>query len=241
MSKAKGKALQNNEYVYLLYGGCMKLGYIRFGSTTDDIDTHLEQFKEHYGDEVKARFVKVTESATHLDSILQKHHENAYHGYIFEINVTQGVTALRDATGAKNIKTWNVYTDDDTVQVATEPTTSTTSATTAKKGTVVKKQVAVVVEEPDEEEEEVEEEEEEGEEEGEAEEEEEEEEIVVAPIITKKTVTKPATKSTTTTATATATASKKATAAVTKPAPAVITKPAPISKPVSKPVAKAGK
>lgn len=97
-------------YVFILYNGCMKLGTARSGYLEDgDIETHLETFKEHYGNKVKGRYVKSSTPKEHFDALHQKFNEFAEGECVYKVNTTNLVNGLREVTGSKTSKTWNVY------------------------------------------------------------------------------------------------------------------------------------
>jgi len=199
------KPVKSTGFIYLLYGGCMKLGFVRTGSIPNgDIEEHLESFKEHYSKAVKGRYVKTQTPDEHLVAFHEALHDHEFSEGIYEINVTQAVAALREATDVKKVSTWNVFTEehDDHEEgeqahgSENEQETSSAKKPASKKSAPAptKKSAKVEVEEVEEEEDG--EQEEAGEEEVEEEEEEEEEEVVeVKPkkaSAPKKTESKPA-------------------------------------------------
>jgi hypothetical protein len=182
-AKSASSKSKSTGYLYLVYGGCMKLGWSRLDFLAEgDIEEHLEEFKEHYSSTVKGRYVKSQTPEQHYDEMCESLKDFHASGHLYEINVTQAVAALKEATGSEQAKTWNVNdtkidgADDEKQTVSKSQSTKETSESKAKTQPAkqVKKATKVEVEEEEEEEEEVEEE---AEEEAEEEEEEVEEEV----------------------------------------------------------------
>lgn len=102
--------VKSSGYVFILYNGCIKLGTARAGYLEDgDIESHLESFKEHYGNKVKGRYVKSSTPKEHFDALHQKFNEFAEGECVYKVNTTNLVNGLREVTSSKTSKTWNVY------------------------------------------------------------------------------------------------------------------------------------
>jgi hypothetical protein len=108
--KMPPKTKQSSGYVFILYGGIIKLGFARIGFIEDgDIETHLELFKDHYGNNLKGRYVKSSSPKEHFETLQEKFKEFTEGKYVYKIFVTNLVNSLRDVSGVKTCKTWNVY------------------------------------------------------------------------------------------------------------------------------------
>lgn len=105
------KASTSTGYIFILYGGYfIKTGHLRTGFFTGGkIEEQLESFKEHYGNSVKGRWTKSSTPEDHFNALHEVLKEHSDGKGIYDTNVSQAVTALRDVTGATQIKTWNVY------------------------------------------------------------------------------------------------------------------------------------
>jgi len=143
---------KSSGYVFILYNGCIKVGFAVTGYLEDgDIETHLETFKEHYGNKLKGRYVKSATPKEHYDNLNEKFNEFAEGGCVYKVNTTNMVNGLRDVSGASSVKTWNVYSgseedaDGDASGKETEPEQKTTKKPASKK------QVAEVAEEEEDE------------------------------------------------------------------------------------------
>ena len=114
-SKSKAST-KSTEYVYFVYGGIMKEGNTFFGAFSgDDIDEQLETYKEWYGGNCKARYVKSEDSEGDLEKIKKKLSSKLYAGTdsIYETIISDAVKTMRDEAGVKNASTWNVRNSDE--------------------------------------------------------------------------------------------------------------------------------
>jgi len=101
---------KSSGYVFILYNGCIKVGFARAGYLEDgEIESHLESFKEHYGNKVKGRYVKSTTPKEHFEALHEKFTEFSEGECVYKVNTTNLVNGLRDVSGSKTCKTWNVY------------------------------------------------------------------------------------------------------------------------------------
>ena len=101
---------KSSGYIFILYNGCIKVGFVRTGYLEDgDIETHLESFKEYYGNKVKGRYVKSTTPKEHFEALHETFKEFSEGKCVYKVNTTNLVNGLRDVSGSKTCKTWNVY------------------------------------------------------------------------------------------------------------------------------------
>jgi hypothetical protein len=132
---------KSSGYVFILYNGCIKVGFARTGYLEDgEIETHLETFKEHYGNKVKGRYVKSTTPKEHFEALNEKFTEFSEGECVYKVNTTNLVNGLRDVSGVKIVKTWNVYpgseeeeADGDASGKETEQEQKTTKGKTSTK------------------------------------------------------------------------------------------------------------
>ena len=104
------KSAKTSGYLYMFYGGIIKLGNIYAGYIEDgDIEEHLETYKQFYGNKVKGRYVKSSAPKDHFDSLTEKFNEFSEGDNVFKVNTTNFVNGLREVSGSKTSKTWNVY------------------------------------------------------------------------------------------------------------------------------------
>lgn len=126
MSKSKATKV-NNEYLCFVYGDGLASKYIRFFTTDTDPEPKFEEFKTHYGPNVKGRYVKIAGSASELYTKVRQELTtvNATNpsGDLFEYGVAKTVKIMRDAAGVKGAHTWNVKSEEaeDTEQAASAP------------------------------------------------------------------------------------------------------------------------
>lgn len=116
MSK-KSQKDNKQGFVCLIYGGCMRLGFVRFFSTENTPEDEFEKYKDHYGD-IKGRYIKVenpSETYSKIRAELAKTNVVNTYGDIYVINVTTAVKVMKDVTGVKKSSTWGVQgvQDDD--------------------------------------------------------------------------------------------------------------------------------
>jgi len=144
-------------YVYALYGGCMKQGFVRYGATDNESpEDEFEKFKDVYGRDVKARYIKVsgqsTDALKRVINHLQTRDGIHDHGLLYELNISRAVTEMKTACNVKKAHTWGLdenheddNPDDETpVTVHVEDKTKKAAAEVSKpvKKTVVKGTVA---------------------------------------------------------------------------------------------------
>jgi hypothetical protein len=104
-------------YLCAVYGGVIKVGYIRYVHTDNVPEDELEKFKDVYGSEIKARYVKVAFTAAEayqkLKERLSKEENVHVHGDIYEMNISKAVKLMKEATGTKKASTWNLPEGDN--------------------------------------------------------------------------------------------------------------------------------
>lgn len=129
-------------FLCLTYGGCMKLGFVRFFHTDNTPEDEFEKYRTHYGSEVKGRYVKVVNPAdvySKLRTELTKQNVTNSYGDIYESGVSSAVKVMKDVSGVKKSHTWGMDgADDEAGPEAAEkdepaPTTKTAKAVAGKK------------------------------------------------------------------------------------------------------------
>lgn len=134
---SKGKS--KHGYVYALYGGCMKLGFVRYGATdNEDPEDEFEKFKDVYGLDIKARYIKVVGLSTDAFKKLIDHLKtvDGIHNYgnIYELNIKRAVTEMKTVCNVKKAHTWGLdNNDDDDEDDAAATSNEPTKASTQKK------------------------------------------------------------------------------------------------------------
>lgn len=102
MSKTtKSSKKQAVGYIGCVYGGIMKQGHVRYFVTSEDVEDHFETFKEHYGSEVRGRYVKTTEQDKFFEEVKDKVSDNHIFGDIYELSVDSSIRAVKEVTGVK--------------------------------------------------------------------------------------------------------------------------------------------
>ncbi len=102
MSKTtKSSKKQAVGYIGCVYGGIMKQGHVRYFVTSEDVEDHFETFKEHYGSEVRGRYVKTTEQDKFFEEVKEKVADNHIFGDIYELSVDSSIRAVKEVTGIK--------------------------------------------------------------------------------------------------------------------------------------------
>ncbi len=102
MSKTtKSSKKQAVGYIGCVYGGIMKQGHVRYFVTSEDVEDHFETFKEHYGSEVRGRYVKTTEQDKFFEEVKEKVSDNHIFGDIYELSVDSSIRAVKEVTGVK--------------------------------------------------------------------------------------------------------------------------------------------
>lgn len=104
------KKVEKSGFVCLVYGGCMKQNFVRYFATDDTPEEEFEKYKEHYGSDIRGRYVKVTGSSqdclNKLKTELGKRNVDNSFGNIFEIHPAPGVKVMKEITGAKKASMW---------------------------------------------------------------------------------------------------------------------------------------
>lgn len=98
-------------YLCALYGGVIRLGFVRYVATDNVPEEELEKYKDLYGADLKARYVKVNESSTEaFDKLCTLLKTTSTHsaGNIYELNITRAVKLMKESSGCKKATTWNL-------------------------------------------------------------------------------------------------------------------------------------
>jgi len=113
------KKVQQKEkpgFLCLVYGGCMKLGFVRYFATENTPEEEFEKYKSHYGSDIKGRYIKVSnpsDAYTKLQAELAKLNVANTFGDIYETGVTAAVKVMKEVTGVKKSSTWGMDGEDD--------------------------------------------------------------------------------------------------------------------------------
>jgi hypothetical protein len=100
-------------YVCAVYGGCMKLGYVKYITTENEqVEEELEKYKNVYGSKVTARYIKVNEIPKDaLQKIYKRLSDKKIdpdHGDIYELNITKAVKEMKDACSVSKAFSWGL-------------------------------------------------------------------------------------------------------------------------------------
>ena len=102
-----------------VYGGkCLKQGWLRFFVADSDVKDAFEGFKQHYGPYIKGRYVEcenAPDSYKRLQTKLKSENVPSF-GDLCELAVATGSSFMKEVTGCKKAKLWNVVSgpvDDD--------------------------------------------------------------------------------------------------------------------------------
>lgn len=111
MSKVqKEKATKESQgYLCFVYGGCMKSGWIRYFSCNQSPEEEYDKYKNHYGTDIKGRYVKVsnaTDTYSKLRTELMNNKIKNTYGDIYEIGVLAAVNYMKEVAGVKKASTW---------------------------------------------------------------------------------------------------------------------------------------
>ena len=103
------KKQKNTSHVCVVYGGCMKLGHVRYFTCDNAPEEEFEKYKVHYGNNIKGRYVNVEKSAESYANIraeLSKQKFVNLCGDLYEIHSSAAVKLMKDVTGAKKASIW---------------------------------------------------------------------------------------------------------------------------------------
>jgi hypothetical protein len=103
-------------YLCLVYGGCMKLGFVRYFPTENTPEDEFDKYKQHYGGEIKGRYIKIvnpTDAYTKVRAELAKLNVTNSFGDIYETGIASAVKIMKEATGVKKASTWGMESNDD--------------------------------------------------------------------------------------------------------------------------------
>jgi len=118
MSKVqKEKSTKEGQgYLCFVYGGCMKTGWIRYFSCDHAPEEEYEKFKNHYGSDIKGRYIKVsnpTDAYSKVRAELTKNNITNTYGDIYEMGILAAANYMKDANGVKKTSTWGNEGDDE--------------------------------------------------------------------------------------------------------------------------------
>lgn len=140
MSKKIQKDKQG--FLCITYGGCMKLGYVRYFATENTPEDEFEKYKIHYGADIKGRYIKVANPSDAYSKVraelIKLNVPNPF-GDIYEIGVTSAVKVMKDATGVKKSSTWGM---DDEGEKETKTSEKQTDSTETEKSSLKGKIIA---------------------------------------------------------------------------------------------------
>lgn len=111
MSKTQKDKSQKEKTGFLcfVYGGCMKLGYVRYFPSEHSPEEEFEKFKSHYGSDVKGRFIKVpnpSDAYSKVRAELTKTNIPNPFGDIYELGVITAGKVMKEVNGVKKASTW---------------------------------------------------------------------------------------------------------------------------------------
>ena len=101
-------------HLCMAYGGCMKVGYVRYFATVA-VEDEYNDYRYHYGGEVKARYVKSVNPEFYLTLLkkrLEKDKVVNLFGDLYELPLPRAVKYLKEITGEHNAYTWG-FTEDE--------------------------------------------------------------------------------------------------------------------------------